>query len=355
LPLFLIHSGEWFIPPSDIDYNIFVRKVIGYMERIVSKSSGNSPIKLNNKSKINLNTALIYASMIGNYEDVQKLLQLGANPLHRDLQACSPVHYAAKIGDMKILAKLNDYGADLEGLDVNGYCPLHVASIFGHVDIINYLLESAVDVNKRTNISQNSSLHIATENGWLDCCQVLLEYDAILTSKNKEGLTPIDLAKSMDSFYILDYFKKYYKSNLNHDFEDSSEKKATHFEEDDDLHSISSQELRNIISNGAYGNTHGDDDKMTKDLNFYDIVKSVFELFISIFFNRIYTFCNSTIIMTRNIFNSSKENQSQVLLSQKNNQMLYKINILLLSFKENNKSTYLSIKDYSKNENSDSN
>ena len=316
-----MYSGEWFIPPSDIDYNIFVRKVIGHMERIVSKSSGNSPLKINNRAKINLNTALIYASMIGNYEDVQKLLQLGANPLHRDLQACSPVHYAAKIGDLKILAKLNDYGAELEGLDVNGYCPLHVACIFGHVDIIKYLLESAVDVNKRTNISLNSSLHIATENGWLDCCQVLLEYDAILLAKNKKGLTPIDLARSMKSLYILDYFKKCYKSNLNHDFEETnflSEKKPTHLEEDDDLHSISSQELRNIISNGVYGNTHGDDDKMTEDLNFYDIVKSVFELFISIFFNRIYTLCNSTVIMTRNILNSSKENQSQVLLSKKN-------------------------------------
>jgi hypothetical protein len=72
---------------------------------------------------------------------------------------------------------LLDAGADVATADVNGETGLHSAAKYGHVSTLKVLLRAGGDVNGCSN-EDESSLYMAASNGHLDCVKELTAFKA---------------------------------------------------------------------------------------------------------------------------------------------------------------------------------
>ena len=91
----------------------------------------------------------------------------------------------------------------MKGLDRAGNSPLHWACRGGHGDIVKLLLSRNPAVNAQNKLG-DTPLHSAAWAGNAVCVQLLLEYPEIQTQlKNKNGETPLDLAKTDDVASLL--------------------------------------------------------------------------------------------------------------------------------------------------------
>ena len=93
-----------------------------------------------------LNTALIACCMTGDRDTAEQLLSAGANPICVDEQIRTPLHHACRGGFLSLVTLLVDYGAEIESRDLSGNTALLVAARFGKFEVLQFLLESAAEV-----------------------------------------------------------------------------------------------------------------------------------------------------------------------------------------------------------------
>jgi ankyrin repeat protein len=77
--------------------------------------------------------------------------------------------------------------------------PLHKAVAYGHTEVVRLLLEAGVDATAPTGIeaNQNTALHLAAINGFVDIVQLLLQQPSMVDLAwdfNIKGQTALDLA-----------------------------------------------------------------------------------------------------------------------------------------------------------------
>jgi ankyrin repeat protein len=98
------------------------------------------------------NAALLNAAKAGYVEDVQTLVQSGANLNACDNTGVIALHWAAFHAHEEVLRVLIDLGADLEAHDrTGGGTPLHYACSRGNVREAKLLVESGANLNSRDN------------------------------------------------------------------------------------------------------------------------------------------------------------------------------------------------------------
>ena len=73
--------------------------------------------------------------------------------------------------------------------------PLSIASCRGHLEIAKLLLQNGADIECRGYNIKESSLYQAAKYGHFEMAQLLLDRNASLTFKDKDGLTPHEIAK----------------------------------------------------------------------------------------------------------------------------------------------------------------
>ena len=115
--------------------------------------------RINNEDGIPL---LVLALEFDNYSTVNLLLDLGANPNVANQAGSTPLHYAA-----------------------HPTTPIAIASA---------LLQCGANVNA-INCIRNTPLHLAVMNKNKDVINLLIAHGANVNIKNRDGLTPLELAK----------------------------------------------------------------------------------------------------------------------------------------------------------------
>jgi len=126
--------------------------------------------------------------------------RLAANPesIHalNDLEK-TPLHYAVTSSRTEMIAYLIAEGADLAAADRTGMQPLHVA-IVQHApdrpDQVAQLLDAGAGIGAQDDFG-DTPLHQAAMFGKIRILKYLLERGADPSVKNKEGLTPLELAR----------------------------------------------------------------------------------------------------------------------------------------------------------------
>ena len=109
------------------------------------------------------------------------------------------------LGPVKEFAKRADVHAVESG---TGRSALHKAAYWGHDDTVEFLLkELKVNVNVADK-SGNTPLHDAARFGHLGVAKILVNSGASLSMKNKNGMTPIDLAKEYTKDAIVPILSK---------------------------------------------------------------------------------------------------------------------------------------------------
>ena len=123
----------------------------------------------------------------------------------------TPLYRAARATDLVLIRTLLDKGANAGATTKDGSTPLMVASGFGArrggdeeigdkasradpLDAVRMFVDAGADVNA-SNDSGNTALHYAAQTGSARIVELLAAKGARLDAKNKQGRTPLDLAK----------------------------------------------------------------------------------------------------------------------------------------------------------------
>lgn len=182
-------------------------------------------------------TELFEAARLGRTEEVQRLLMAGADVNRAAPYGGTPLATAAYNGHTACVnALLRAKGIDVNKADKNGETPLNLAVFQGHTDCMTALIRAGADVNKGekngitpliqaafrgraddmlallkagANANQTAKvgmtpLHVAAQQGHASCVKRLLRVPGIeLNTENKEGKTPLDVAKNTEIKQLL--------------------------------------------------------------------------------------------------------------------------------------------------------
>lgn len=125
-------------------------------------------------------------------QDMEVLLDHGADPNLKDRHSRSALHRAAAGGHLPAVQLLAAWGAELDARDSLGLTPLHHAARGGHVEVASHLLDRGAQVNAAGWLHK-TPLHLAMEQGRGPTTELLLSRGASLTLRTQWGEVAQDL------------------------------------------------------------------------------------------------------------------------------------------------------------------
>ncbi|MBX2839971.1 MAG: ankyrin repeat domain-containing protein [Gammaproteobacteria bacterium] len=140
-------------------------------------------------------TPLMFA-VLGNHITLARWLhQAGADINAKGSNGWSAATIAGAKGQAEMLRWLIEAGADMDSPDVYRFTPLMRAVDNQHVESVQILLTQGKASANFKDESGNTALHFAVANQQSEVIQLLLSHGANPSDANRDGITPIDLAK----------------------------------------------------------------------------------------------------------------------------------------------------------------
>ncbi|XP_009561978.2 ankyrin repeat and SOCS box protein 10 isoform X1 [Cuculus canorus] len=144
------------------------------------------------------------------YTDCLQLLLLRGAAVDFAPGGKTALHEACAAARTDCTRLLLSCGADPEAISEDGYRPLHLCKSPDSIRCVQQLLQHGASVNSRTDMEDDTALHVAARHGLVDHVQLLLRHGAELEAKNNEGQTPLNAAcaqphqpQDMDRFYLV--------------------------------------------------------------------------------------------------------------------------------------------------------
>ncbi|KAJ8730108.1 hypothetical protein PYW07_017146 [Mythimna separata] len=114
------------------------------------------------------------------------------------------IHWAALGGNENLVDYLLDLGSPVDPLDDTSSTPLMLSSSAGRVEVVKLLLSKGADVNKKTSVRDQSSLHYACSKGHLEVAKLLINADANVNGADYLGATPLHRAAAQGRAAIVE-------------------------------------------------------------------------------------------------------------------------------------------------------
>ncbi|KAM9305638.1 ankyrin repeat and SOCS box protein 18 [Gastrophryne carolinensis] len=144
-----------------------------------------------------LTTPLCITASRGYTECVRYLLHRRADP-NAAPGGRSPLHEACAGGHDDCVQLLLEHGANPNQRSDDGQMPLHLCTTNSSLRCADLLLKHGARVNETTEVTQDSSLHIAAHLGLVAHVHLYLQHGAHINSRNSEGETPLIAACTGD-------------------------------------------------------------------------------------------------------------------------------------------------------------
>jgi ankyrin repeat protein len=152
---------------------------------------------------------LYVAAKYGNEDAVCLLIEKAADVTLQDASQRSCIHAAAEGGKLKAAKAIAGKVPDefqlqqfFNSLDNAQKSALHVASEKGYADIAQYLIDNKCEVDIQ-DCSKKTALHFAALSGSVTTVRTLLQASADINSKDDQNKSPLDFASSNDVIYVL--------------------------------------------------------------------------------------------------------------------------------------------------------
>ena len=146
------------------------------------------------------NDYLLVAAMGWGYEEIQELLNDGANINATDDNGWSALHHVSLRGKPDCVKLLLDRGANIDTPSTKkGTTALHLASFYGKPKCVEILLKFGANPNATDNKYGETALHLASRAGNLKCVEILLKYGADTTIKDNTNKTAFDVTSTYNN------------------------------------------------------------------------------------------------------------------------------------------------------------
>lgn len=156
----------------------------------------------------NLDSMLYDAAVKGDFENVRRYIDMGANVNSVDNSGSTIIYRMSLLKDlsmdqMNCLNYLLLKGADANKENYNGYTPLtaHLSSNLFNKEFLDRLVQNNVEINA-PDFDGDTPLHFAVMNNNLEAVEYLLENGANTNVKNKDGITPLHIAVKEKNYDI---------------------------------------------------------------------------------------------------------------------------------------------------------
>jgi ankyrin repeat protein len=135
--------------------------------------------------------------------DVKIVIASGAAVEIADEEGWTPLFYASRDGLTEIAAELIKSGANVNARDPDLMTPLHFAAQEFHTDIALLLIESGAAVDSQDRYGNSPLWRAVFESqGRSEMIKLLLRAGADKTVRNKTGVSPDKLAKSINNYKV---------------------------------------------------------------------------------------------------------------------------------------------------------
>ncbi len=187
LPLFVL---TWFVPRHALvaAHEAAARGDVRRLQSLYEKDPSNLL-----REDVGGATALHYAALNHQMAAARFLLSHGAGVNARNLQGQSPLFYAVSANDDKMVQYLVSQGADPNLVDRHGLTPLFLAVVRGFPVMVERLGTYRVNTEV-AHATGRRPLHEAVLRAKPDLVRLLLAMGADRDARDKQGLTPAELA-----------------------------------------------------------------------------------------------------------------------------------------------------------------
>lgn len=130
---------------------------------------------------------------------INYLLIKGANPNKSNYNGYTPLtaHLSSNLFNKDLVDRLIKYNTEINSPDFEGDTPLHFAVMNSNIEAVTYLLENGANVNVK-NKDGITPLHIAVDKKSYDITAELLHNDADRNTKDINGVSALDMAKKSE-------------------------------------------------------------------------------------------------------------------------------------------------------------
>ena len=162
--------------------------------------------KVNAKATDTGETALMNAVTREHTDIVTMLLEAGADVTPKNKFDFNAFTSAVAGGHQEIAGLLLDAGAKVED-GASGLTPLQFAASSGNLDMIRFLVKRGANVNRGAKAGEQTALLSAIYGAHPEAVQALIDLEADVNTKTKDGTTPLKAAMNGDQDDIVKILK----------------------------------------------------------------------------------------------------------------------------------------------------
>jgi ankyrin repeat protein len=144
-------------------------------------------------------TALMYAALHGRLDNVQLLLQHGADVNAANSRGCTALIAAAQTTNTAVAQLLLDFGADIRAADIKGQNALSKATIKGHVSMMEFLKQRGLSVHA-VDSAGSTLLMLAISAQQRVAAEWLLQQGVAIDTVKNSGFTALHIACVSDIY-----------------------------------------------------------------------------------------------------------------------------------------------------------